>query len=531
MKSVLILFFGLSLTQAVMAETAETNILDYMSNNSLSEVRSIDGSGNNLKDPHAGTPVTPFIRMSEYDYADGVSMPVDRDINAREISNKFFQKEETQNYKGASDFLWLWGQFMDHDITLTDVNPEERMDIDVPACDRYFDLSCTGTNVMVFHRSESVLVDGIREQVNRTTSYVDGSMVYGADQLRADTLRAMDGTGKMILDEQGYLPKNIWELQNLPSESPHFFAAGDIRANDHIALMAMHNLFVREHNYWATELKKANKDMSDEELYQKARAIVIAEIQNITFNEFLPMLIGNLAPSIESNYDENLKAAIFSEFSTAAFRMGHTFVSGDFYLENPQGQAFFVKLRDSFFNPTEYSRAGIDSIMLGFSKHVAQERDPMINEELQNFLIIFPEEGIFDLFAFNIQRGRDHGIPPFNDLREAVGLEKMYDFNDVSDYIEFNDSMSSMYETVDDIDPWLGLIAEKAAPSALLGETASHIIANQFKLLRDSDRFWFTQNYSDEFVNAIKEQTLSKIISRNTKISKEQISKDVFLVD
>ncbi len=531
MLRVLILFISLFFTQNLFAATAEQSILDYMSDSVLTEVRSITGERVNLKDPLAGTPVTPFIRMAPYDYADGVSLPVDRDINAREISNQFFQAQETQNYKNASDFLWLWGQFMDHDITLTDVNKEESMDIPVPKCDRYFDLSCTGTNKMVFHRSESVLVNGVREQVNRTTSYVDGSMVYGADDVRAQTLRTMDGTGKMILDENGYLPKNIWGLQNLPSESPHFFAAGDIRANDHIGLMAIHNLFVREHNYWAGELKAANPEMSGEDLYQKARAIVIAEIQNITFNEFLPILTGTYAPSVDSKYDEDLKAAVFSEFSTSAFRMGHTLVSGDFYLENPEGQAFFVKLRDSFFNPTEYGRSGLDSIMLGFSKHVAQERDPMINEELQNFLIIFPEEGIFDLFAFNLQRGRDHGIPSYNDLREAVGFSRVKEFNEISDYGDFNLSMSAMYPTVDDIDPWLGLIAEKASNSALLGATASNIIARQFELLRDADRFWFTNTYEDKFVDAIKAQTLSKIIVRNSRISADQISENAFIVE
>ncbi len=505
-------------------------ILDYMSQENLTEIRAIDGKGNNIEVPKSGTPGVPFSRMLPADYGDRVSSPTKRDINPRAISNNFFQSEETQNYKKASDFLWLWGQFIDHDITLTDLNKNEPMNIEIPKCDRYFDLSCTGTNELVFFRSESVLVDGVREQINRTTSYLDGSMIYGSNMVRAQTLRTMDGSGKFILDSNGYLPKNKWGLPNLPSSSPYFFAAGDIRVNDHIGLMAMHNLFAREHNYWAEELRKKNKKFSGDELYQKARAIVIAEIQNITFNEFLPILVGTYAPAVDSKYNENLESSILSEFSTSAYRMGHTLVSGDFYLESVKGVSSTVKLRDSFFNPSEYSRSGIESIMLGFSKHVAQERDPMINKELQNFIMVSQEEGIFDLFAFNIQRGRDHGIPSYNDLREAVGFSRVREFNEISKNGDFNYSMEVMYKSVDEIDPWLGLIAEKASNSALLGATASHIIARQFKLLRDSDRFWFTNAYGPKFVKAIKDQTLSKIIARNTKISQKQLSDEVFLV-
>jgi len=532
--SFVILCLSFFLGKAAFADQAsESTILDYVTSKSFPRAkRTIDGLGNNRAFKKAGTPFSVFSRLSYADYADGKNSPVDRDINAREISVNFHQDEETQNSKKASDFLWLWGQFMDHDLTLTDTDGKEHFNIAVPRCDVFFDISCTGTNEMPFTRSEFVLVDGVREQFNRVTAYIDGSMVYGSDEERAKALRTNDGSGKLIVGENGYLPKNTFGLQNLPSPSPHFFVAGDIRANDHIGLMAMHNLFVREHNYWAEKIKAKNPRLHGKTVYQKARAIVIAEIQSITYNEFLPMLIGDFAPAAESKYNKNLKATIFNEFSSAAFRMGHTFVSGELYLESMEGLGFTVDLKDSFFNPHEFQRAGLDSILLGFSKHMAQERDPMINTSLQNFLLVFPEEGIFDLFSFNIQRGRDHGIPSFNDLRENEGYARLKSFGQVSKHSRFNKSMSKMYPTVDDIDPWLGLIAEKATGNSLLGTTASSIISKQFRNLRDADRFWYTHAYKTEFSKAIEGQTLMDIIVRNSAVTQEMVtSKSAFSVN
>ena len=59
--------------------------------------------------------------------------------------------------------------------------------------------------------------------------------------------------------------------------------AGDVRALENPALAAMHTIWLREHNRIASGIAAQGPDLSDEEVYQRARRIVIAEMQVITY--------------------------------------------------------------------------------------------------------------------------------------------------------------------------------------------------------------------------------------------------------
>lgn len=41
----------------------------------------------------------------------------------------------------------------------------------------------------------------------------------------------------------------------------------------------------------------------------------------------------------------------------------------------------------------------------------------------------------FDLMSYDIQRGRDNGLPPYNKIRQICGLKKAIVFDDLSDLI------------------------------------------------------------------------------------------------
>ncbi|NJN46897.1 MAG: hypothetical protein HC808_10930 [Candidatus Competibacteraceae bacterium] len=118
--------------------------------------RSIDGSGNNPNDETLGAAKTPLHRWTDPDYADGVSSLAGPDRpSPRFISNVVnAQADSIPNDRNASDFVWQWGQFLDHDLDLTDgVEPPEPANIAVPVGDVFFDPNSTGTAVIALNRS------------------------------------------------------------------------------------------------------------------------------------------------------------------------------------------------------------------------------------------------------------------------------------------------------------------------------------------------------------------------------------------
>ena len=150
--------------------------------------------------------------------------------------------------------------------------------------------------------------------INTTAGYLDLSQLYGSDATVAATLRNSDGTLKSSGNGQ-YLPVNGGN-----------FITGDPRVMENPELSAVTTLFMREHNYWVAKLKAAHPGWSGDLDYQMAKAITTAEYQNIVYNEYLPVVVGAKLGSYRG-YDSRVNAQVTQEFSTAAFRMGHSEVS------------------------------------------------------------------------------------------------------------------------------------------------------------------------------------------------------------
>ena len=151
----------------------------------------------------------------------------------------------------------------------------------------------------------------------RTGVAVDASNVYGSSASRTMALRTLDGSGRLETSIGDLLPLNEAGLPNAPSDAPRFFLAGDIRANEQVGLTAMHTVFVREHNFWADSIRRAEPRLSGDEVFEYARAMVAAEIQAITYREFLPLLLGRRALPPYRGYDPAVNAGIANEFATA----------------------------------------------------------------------------------------------------------------------------------------------------------------------------------------------------------------------
>ena len=120
--------------------------------------RSIDGSGNNLGDLTLGSTLTDLLRVAPAGYDDGVSTPSGATRpGARDISNAVVATPSAVPAPYVlTDFGWLWGQFTDHDIDLSDPGglvPAEVFNISVPTGDPFFDPGSTGTQIIPFTRS------------------------------------------------------------------------------------------------------------------------------------------------------------------------------------------------------------------------------------------------------------------------------------------------------------------------------------------------------------------------------------------
>lgn len=507
-----------------------------------SSIRSIDGSGNNLEQTTMGSTLIHLQRWVEADYSDGLdSLAGDLRPSARAVSNGVSaQTESILNRRGTSDYLWQWGQFLDHDIDLTDgTEPAELEPIEVPAGDPFFDPDNTGEQTISFNRSlydkdTGAGTEVARMQVNEITAWIDASNVYGSEEERAHALRTNDGTGRLKVSDGDMLPFNVDGLANAGGNSDALFLAGDVRANEQTGLTAMHTLFVREHNRLADKIAGSNPDMDGEAIYQRARQLVGAQMQHITYNEFLPALLGDRALRPYMGYRSQVNASIANVFSTAVYRFGHSALSPQLLRLDADGEESefgHLPLRNAFFSPQRLlEEGGIEPVLRGLAAQPHQRIDAMIIDDVRNFLFGPPGAGGFDLAALNIQRGRDHGLASYNDVREAMGLERKADFNEVSRDPQIVARLRNTYDSVDDVDVWVGGLSEDRVPGALVGELMLTVMKRQFEALRDGDRFWYQRSLSDVDRRWIESLSLADIIRMNTEIG-EEIQDNVFFLE
>lgn len=510
----------------------------------LAEVRSFDGSNNNLANSSWGAAGTPLRRILPAAYVDSLGEvlvgPPTRE-NPRVISNMIVaQPQPIPNSRGLTNYAWQWGQFLDHDIDLTEANATNGT-APVPL----FPGDPLGPGSMPFSRSNFDSQTGVatgtpRQQVNQITSYIDASNVYGSDATRAAWLRTGIG-GRLKTSSANLLPYNDGTVPNAgtpeqPDLSTELFVAGDIRSNEQVGLTAMHTVFVREHNRLCALLQNRLPGATDEQLYQTARRIVGAEIQRITYREFLPALLGTVTLPEYNGYRSDVNASIANEFSTAFFRFGHTMLIPEFTLVDPGGTAVgSLQLRDAFFNPHFFDDPqNVDRILGGLTA-LAQQIDPLVIDDVRNFLFGPPGAGGLDLATLNMQRGRDHGLPDYNSLRAAYGLlakDRFLTDGSLGDGVTPNgvttdptlaQLLEAVYGSVDNIDPWLGGLAEDPRAGSPLSEIVGVALVEQYTRLRDGDRFFYLADpelQADEITAIIDLSTitLKDIIEMNTSV-------------
>ena len=524
-------------------ETTRAEHNDQLTFEPITDTYSIDGFLNHPAYPDYNGVNTDLIRLipSEGVYEDNWVARADS-LSPREISNIACENDNLtyDDELGLSDFNWIWGQFITHDIdfTLTQngrVNgTPETLHIPIPVGDEWMDPYSVGSLLVPMHRSlynSSTGNETIpREFPNSITGWLDGSMVYGSSLSDSIWLReGINGRLKVLNTPVGdFLP--IAEDDDLDAPKMSFvgfssserFIAGDPRANEHASLTAMHVLFIREHNRLATEIFSQNPSLSDEEIYQIARKINIAQIQYITYFEYLPSLGINL-PSY-SGFDPSIDPRISNEFATLAFRMGHSQIKditvrlGYNYSQNSIEP---IQLSEGFWNPARMlDEGGISPILRGAAYTTQAKNDIFSIHGLRNAMFGLPGFGGLDMCAIDIQRGRDHGIPSYNSIREFLGFNEVISWSNVTNNSEVITKMNLAYPDVEIADPIMGMYAEQHVPNSPLGETMHELISEQYLRLRDGDRLYFENDLQlEKYMDQITESSLAAIILRNTEIN------------
>jgi Animal haem peroxidase len=440
--------------------------------------RSLDGSGNNTSHSAWGQASTQYVRVASPNYADGIGAMVSGPA-ARYASNRIFndvgQNLFSENH--VSQMGWLWGQFIDHDVGLRDETPAESVPIAFNANDRLEGFR-DDFGTIDFARTPAAPGTGAttpRQQINTVSSYIDASMIYGTTNARLDWLREgpVDGdptdNSASLLLPGGYLPRRDGRGNAATAPTMDLFAAqvanpakavvaGDVRANENIGLTGMQTLLAREHNRIVSLLPGS---LGSEEKFQIARRIVGAEIQYVTYNEFLPAMGVTLAAY--RGYDPGANAGLGDEFATVGFR-GHSMVHGEIEPSAPEGRwtqaqlaafeaqgitveddgttvTLVIPLVDAFGNPDLVQQVGLGPLLGGLAGEREYKNDEQIDNSLRSVLFQVPKPdstdptvcgspvidpscfvGVSDLGAIDVMRDRDHGMPSYNAMRAAYGL-------------------------------------------------------------------------------------------------------------
>lgn len=470
-------------------------------------------------------------RLVEARYEDGISETFSGGADPVTVSMVVFDQDgDNPNSAGLSTLFTTFGQFLDHDMVLS---PEDHDAGTLDLVGMPHDIA----------RSQVAEEIGDGETIaptNVVTWQIDGSQVYGSTEARMDDLRSFEG-GKLRMQDDttsaaDMLPDadaDSFMAGDIEGGDP-VYLAGDVRANENPNLLSLHTTFVREHNYWAEKPAQDHPGWDDDQLYDAARSIVEYELQSITYNEWLPHLVGGAVD--DTDVEDDATGEVSVEFSTAAFRFGHTLVSSNIDLMNDDGtDAGSMDLMDAFFNHSPVEESGIEAILRGQLSASAQELDTEIFDDL-NFFLETPD-GVsgFLLAALNLARGLDHGLESYVEVRAQligdidVGTLDPLDFSVITSDTDVQDRLAEAYEDVFQVDLWVGGLAEDSVGDTQLGPLFTLIVADQFARTRAADDTFgdLDPELGADIIAQVQASTFADIIERNTDV--DMVQDDVFL--
>uniref|UniRef100_A0A3B5RAR6 Myeloid-specific peroxidase n=1 Tax=Xiphophorus maculatus TaxID=8083 RepID=A0A3B5RAR6_XIPMA len=508
----------------------------------------------------------------------------------RQVSNNILSTTDAGvvNDTEYSHMVTMFGQWNDHDLSFTPFSPSIRSFSNGLNCDESCEQSepcipipippgdpripsrpdscipafrsapACGTGYSAFNFGGE---PSKREQINSLTAFLDLGQVYGSNEKLALNLRDLTSDAGLLRVNTEFrdngrelLPFHSLQVQmcatrrritnDTNAREVPCFIAGDGRVDENIALTSLHTLFVREHNRLARQLKRLNPHWDSETLYQEARKIMGAYTQMFVFRDYLPHIVGPDAMRRQlgryPGYNSNVDPSISNVFATAAYRFAHLAIQPVLFRLDPNYREHpgfpSVPLFKAFFTPWRVIfEGGVDPLLRGLIGRPAKlgTQDNMLVDALRERLFEFIQHLALDLGSLNMQRGRDHGLPGYNAWRRFCGLSQPSNQAELAQVLRnptLAQKLLELYGTPDNIDVWLGGVAEPFVPGGRVGPLFSCLIATQFQRIRQGDRLWF-QNpgvFTPQQRQALSAVTLSRVICDNTGIT--SVPSDAFSV-
>ncbi|MGK2882865.1 MAG: peroxidase family protein [Mycobacterium sp.] len=478
------------------------------------DVRTVDGSGNDIADPSMGAVGRRFGRnvplASTYPEPDDALL----EPNPREISNKLLARDEFQPAWSLNLLAAAWIQFEVHDWLSHATTDSDPFRIPTSPEDRW-------PNPMLIHRTEpdpTPSPTGPPTYVTDDTFWWDASQIYGVTKEFADAIRTKQG-GRLQLDELG-LPEQATDLLLDPKGN-----AG----NSWVGLAVLHSLFMREHNAICGRLERNYPWLTDQQLYDIARLVNSALMTKIHTIEWTPAIIGHPTTimGMRANWFGLLGerfARRFGRLSSSEALFGIPGSATDHhdvpyslteefvavYRMHPlMPDSIVFRAADDNRKLAEHElpqltveniRARLDEIPMVDVLYTLGRHHPG-SLSLHNFPNHLRElrraDGTVDLAAIDVLRIRERGVPRYNEFRRQLRLKPAKDFEDITDNEKWAEELRQVYGHVERVDLMVGMFAERKPPGFGFSDTAFRIFILMAVRRIKSDRF-LTRDYRPE---------------------------------
>lgn len=329
--------------------------------------------------------------------------------------------------------------------------------------------------------------------MNTASAYLDMHIVYSNSVGQMMSMRNMTG---------GLFNMNANDV--LPSLGTNGYEAGDARVNQTPWLALWHSLLYRLHNYIAKRLATVNKHWDDDRLFNESRRISIAVYEHLTYNQWLPTVLGRKYAESKNltcrrvdagcgAYDASVDASTIDEAAHASFRHSHALVPDNVnFIANNGSKLKTMKLSDTV-DKASLIETNYNDILRGMLYDRAEEKRLGYSKELRNLLFINKCDIGIDLFSIDMMRGRDFGVPPYIDFFTTCGLAAIKSWSNLKKY--FSDRnfqlLKDIYEDFEDIDLLVGVMLERKS-CGQNGVIGACTVGELFARHKTGNRFFYS---------------------------------------